>query len=92
LVLAGGAGALYFAQSAFWAVSADIGGHSAGLLSGIMNMGCQIGGVTTAALTPVLADSFGWTASFAMTAGVALVGAAAWAFVDPFHHVGLRSP
>jgi ACS family glucarate transporter-like MFS transporter len=92
LVLAGGAGALYFAQSAFWAVSADIGGHSAGLLSGIMNMGCQIGGVATAALTPVLANSFGWTASFAITAGVALIGAAAWAFVDPFHHVGLRSP
>lgn len=91
LVLAGGAGALYFAQSAFWAISADIGGPSAGLLSGLMNMGCQIGGVVTAALTPVLANSFGWTASFAITAGVALVGAAAWAFVDPFHHVKLRT-
>jgi MFS transporter, ACS family, glucarate transporter len=92
VVLAGGAGALYFAQSAFWAMSADIGGSSAGLLSGIMNMGCQIGGVVTAALTPVLANSFGWTASFTITAGVSLVGAAAWAFVDPFHHVGLRAP
>jgi MFS transporter, ACS family, glucarate transporter len=91
LVLAGGAGALYFAQSAFWAISADIGGPSAGLLSGLMNMGCQLGGVVTAALTPVLANSFGWTASFAITAGVALVGAAAWAFVDPFHHVKLRA-
>jgi MFS transporter, ACS family, glucarate transporter len=91
LVLAGGAGALYFAQSAFWAISADIGGPSAGLLSGLMNMGCQLGGVVTAALTPVLANSFGWTASFVITAGVALVGAAAWAFVDPFHHVKLRT-
>jgi ACS family glucarate transporter-like MFS transporter len=54
-------------------------------------MGCQIGGVVTAALTPVLANSFGWTASFVITAGVALVGAAAWAFVDPFHHVKLRT-
>ena len=91
LVLAGGAGALYFAQSAFWAISADIGGASAGLLSGIMNMGCQIGGVVTAALTPVLANALGWTASFAINAGVALIGAAAWAFVDPFHQVGLRT-
>jgi ACS family glucarate transporter-like MFS transporter len=91
LVLAGGAGALYFAQSAFWAMSADIGGSSAGLLSGIMNMGCQIGGVVTAALTPVLANLFGWTASFAITAGVALVGAAAWGFVDPGHQVRIRS-
>jgi ACS family glucarate transporter-like MFS transporter len=92
VVLAGGAGALYFAQSAFWAMSADIGGASAGLLSGIMNMGCQIGGVVTAALTPVLANLFGWSASFAITAAVALVGAAAWAFVDPLHQVGLRAP
>jgi ACS family glucarate transporter-like MFS transporter len=89
VVLAGGAGALYFAQSAFWAISADIGGPSAGLLSGLMNMGCQIGGVVTAAMTPVIANSLGWTASFAITAGVAFIGAAAWAFVDPFHHVRL---
>jgi MFS transporter, ACS family, glucarate transporter len=91
IVLAGGAGALYFAQSAFWAMSADIGGPSAGLLSGIMNMGCQIGGVVTAALTPVVANSYGWTASFAITALVALAGAAAWIFVDPFHHVSPRN-
>jgi ACS family glucarate transporter-like MFS transporter len=91
VVLAGGAGALYFAQSAFWAMSADIGGSSAGLLSGIMNMGCQIGGVVTAALTPVLANSFGWTASFAVTAVVAMLGATAWLFVDPFHHVAVRT-
>ncbi|MDB6082144.1 MAG: major facilitator superfamily 1 [Gammaproteobacteria bacterium] len=91
LVLAGGAGALYFAQSAFWAISADIGGPSAGLVSGIMNMGCQLGGVVTAALTPVIANSFGWTASFAAAALVCLVGAVAWIFVDPFHALAPRS-
>jgi ACS family glucarate transporter-like MFS transporter len=91
LVLAGGAGALYFAQSAFWAISADVGGPSAGLVSGIMNMGCQLGGVVTAALTPVIANSFGWTASFAAAALVCLVGAVAWIFVDPFHVLELRT-
>jgi ACS family glucarate transporter-like MFS transporter len=91
LVLAGGAGALYFAQSAFWAISADIGGPSAGLVSGIMNMGCQLGGVVTAALTPVLANYFGWTASFAAAALICLVGAFAWIFVDPFHTLVPRS-
>jgi MFS transporter, ACS family, glucarate transporter len=91
LVLAGGAGALYFAQSAFWAMSADIGGASAGSLSGIMNFGSQTGGVVTAALTPVLANALGWTASFVITAGVALLGAAAWIFVDPFHQLMPRS-
>ncbi|HEY1888795.1 MAG TPA: MFS transporter [Steroidobacteraceae bacterium] len=90
LVLASGAGALYLAQSAFWALSADFGGNSAGLVSGIMNMGCQLGGVCTAALTPVIAQSFGWTASFTAAAGVCLVGAVAWIFVDPFHQVVAR--
>lgn len=91
LVLAGGAGALYFAQSAFWAISADIGGASAGFVSGIMNMGCQLGGVVTAALTPILAHSFGWTASFVIAAVVCLVGAVAWFFVDPFHVLGTEA-
>lgn len=90
LVLASGAGALYLAQSAFWALSADLGGNSAGLVSGVMNMGCQLGGVCTAALTPVIARSFGWTASFTVTAAVCLVGAVAWIFVDPFHQLGTR--
>jgi MFS transporter, ACS family, glucarate transporter len=90
LVLASGAGALYLAQSAFWALSADFGGNSAGLVSGVMNMGCQLGGVCTAALTPVIARSFGWTASFTVTAAVCLVGAVAWIFVDPFHQVAAR--
>jgi len=85
LVLAGGAGALYFAQSAFWAISADIGGSSAGFVSGIMNMGAQLGGIMTAALTPVIANAYGWTASFAVAATVCLVGAVAWIFVDPFY-------
>jgi MFS transporter, ACS family, glucarate transporter len=87
LVLASGAGALYLAQSAFWALSADFGGSSAGLVSGVMNMGCQLGGVCTAALTPVIARSFGWTASFTVPAAVCLVGAVAWIFVDPFHQL-----
>jgi ACS family glucarate transporter-like MFS transporter len=90
LVLASGAGALYLAQSAFWALSADFGGNSAGLVSGVMNMGCQLGGVCTAALTPVIARSFGWTASFTVTAAVCLVGAIAWIFIDPFHQLVSR--
>jgi ACS family glucarate transporter-like MFS transporter len=91
LVLAGGAGALYLAQSAFWAISADIGGPSAGLVSGFMNMGGQLGGACTAALTPVIANALGWTASFVATSIVCLVGAVLWIFVDPFYVLVPRS-
>jgi MFS transporter, ACS family, glucarate transporter len=83
LVLAGGAGALYLAQSAFWSVSADIAGPSAGAVSGIMNMGAQLGGVVTASLTPWIADHYGWPASFAVAGGLCVIGALAWLAIRP---------
>ncbi|HXY10976.1 MAG TPA: MFS transporter, partial [Terriglobales bacterium] len=82
-VLAGGAGALYLAQSSFWSVSADIAGGSAGSISGFMNMGAQIGGAVTASLTPWIAGHFGWTASFLTAALLCLIGAALWLGVNP---------
>jgi ACS family glucarate transporter-like MFS transporter len=83
IVLAGGAGALYLSQSAYWTLSADMGGSSAGSLSGVMNMFNQIGGVITASLTPLLADRFGWSVSFIAAAGLCLLGAVLWLFIDP---------
>jgi MFS transporter, ACS family, glucarate transporter len=78
VVLAGGAGALYLSQSCFWSMSADIGKGSAGAVSGVMNMGGQIGGAITASLTPALAGHFGWTMPFLVAAGVTAAGALAW--------------
>ena len=83
VILAGGAGALYLSQSAFWAVTSDIGGNSAGSVSGVMNMGGQIGGVVTASLTPIIAKYFGWGTSFFVAAALCLVGASLWLLVDP---------
>jgi ACS family glucarate transporter-like MFS transporter len=83
VVLAGGAGALYLSQSSFWSVTADIAGSSAGSVSGFMNMGNQIGAALTASLTPWIAVRFGWTTSFLVAAGLCLVGAMSWLFVDP---------
>jgi ACS family glucarate transporter-like MFS transporter len=83
LVLACGAGVLYLAQSSFWSVSADIGGRASGSVSGIMNTGAQIGGAVTASLTPWIADHWGWNASFAVSAGLCVLGGLAWLLVDP---------
>ena len=83
VVLAGGAGAVYLSQSAFWAVTADIAGPSAGFASGLMNMGGQIGGTVTGVLTPWIADQFGWTASFLVAAALCAFGSLAWLFVNP---------
>jgi MFS transporter, ACS family, glucarate transporter len=83
LFLAGGAGFLYLAQSAYWTLSANIGGRSAGSLSGVMNMGNQIGGVITAMFTPYLADRFGWTTSFVFAGALCVAGGLLWFLVDP---------
>jgi len=83
VILAGGAGALYLAQSSFWSVSADIGSTFSGSVSGLMNMGAQLGGALTASLTPAIAARYGWTASFLVAAGLSILGALAWLAVDP---------
>lgn len=83
IVLSGGVGALYLAQSSYWSITADIAGDSAGLASGFMNMGGQLGGALTASLTPVIAQRYGWTSSFLVAAVFSGVGGLAWLLVEP---------
>jgi len=83
IVLAGGAGSLYLSQSCYWSVTADIAGNSSGSVSGLMNMGGQIGGAVTASLTPAIAGAYGWTASFVVAAGLCSLGGLAWLLVNP---------
>lgn len=92
VILAGGAGALYLSQSSFWSVTADIAGSSAGSVSGVMNMGGQIGGAVTASLTPYIATRFGWTASFLVAASLCAIGSVVWIFVDPEREIDAPAP
>ncbi len=92
MILAGGAGALYLSQSSFWAVSADIARERSGVVSGVMNMGCQIGGALTASLTPYLAGRYGWSAAFDFAAALAAAGGLLWLFVDPESAHGTLEP
>jgi len=92
VVLAGGAGALYLAQSSFWSVTAGLAGPSSGSVSGFMNMGAQIGGMVTASATPAIASRFGWTASFLVAAALCSLGALAWTMVDPERTIQCKEP
>ena len=83
LILAGGAGALYLSQSSFWAVTADLAGERSGIVSGVINMGGQIGGAVTASLTPYIAAHLGWTAAFDTAALLAAAGGGLWLLVEP---------
>jgi ACS family glucarate transporter-like MFS transporter len=83
VILAGGAGALYLAQSAYWAITADLAGPHTGIVSGLMNMGAQVAGAITASLTPWIAQQFGWAMAFYVAAGFAVFGALMWLAVNP---------
>ena len=92
VVLSAGVGALYLSQSSYWSISADIGGKSAGLVSGFMNMGGQLGGALTAWLTPVIAQHYGWTSSFLAAAVLSAVGAVAWLLVEADRTLAQTTP
>jgi ACS family glucarate transporter-like MFS transporter len=83
IILAGGAGALYLSQSSFWAVSADISDKRSGVVSGLMNTGCQIGGAVTASLTPYIGSRYGWSSAFLAAAVLSVAAALLWLLIDP---------
>jgi ACS family glucarate transporter-like MFS transporter len=83
VILAAGAGSLYLAQSAYWALSADLGKGSSGSLSGFINMAAQAGGALTAITTPAIAAHYGWTASFLTSAAFCVLGGGLWLAVNP---------
>lgn len=85
MTLALGGGAIYLSQSSFWSVTADIAGRHTGVVSGLMNVGCQLGGALTSSLTPWIAAQYGWVAAFGTGATIVIVGTVAWALVDPRH-------
>lgn len=78
-----GAGWLYFTVGAYWSVTTDLSRTHAGTLSGVMNMGANVGGVISPSMTPWLADHWGWTASLLFAAGIALCGGLMWMKIDP---------
>ena len=83
VVLALGAGCLYFSISSFWSASSDLAGKNSGVFSSMVNMGNQIGGAITVSLTPWLAARFDWKMPFAVAAALVFAGALAWLLVHP---------
>ncbi|MBH0200363.1 MAG: MFS transporter [Nitrospira sp.] len=78
-----GAGWLYFSVGAYWASTSDLSQTHAGSLSGLMNMGANIGGTLSPTITPWLADQWGWPVSLATAAFIAFIGGILWLNIDP---------
>lgn len=78
-----GAGCLYFTVGAYWASTTDLSPEHAGTLSGMMNMGANIGGALSPSLTPWLAGRWGWPAALGFAGCIALLGAGMWFRIKP---------
>lgn len=78
-----GAGWLYFSVGAYWSSTGDLSKTHAGSLSGLMNMGANVGGAVSPSLTPWIAEQWGWPFSLSVAALIALVGGLMWLRIDP---------
>ena len=70
-------------EGPFWATMMEIAGARSGTAGGIMNMGSNVGGFLSPALTPWLASYFGWTNALYLAAALAGVAALLWLPVRP---------
>ena len=68
-----------------WAACMDVGGKYAGSLSGSMNMMGNLGGAVGALVVAQILKftDNNWTICFWVAAGIYLIGAACWLFIDP---------
>jgi ACS family glucarate transporter-like MFS transporter len=78
-----GAGCLYFTIGAYWSSTSDLSKAHAGTLSGLMNMGANIGGAISPTLTPWIAQHWGWPVSLGVAALIAMIGGILWLNIDP---------
>lgn len=78
-----GAGWLYFTVGAYWSSTSDLSPTYAGSLSGLMNMGANLGGAISPTLTPWIAQQWGWGVSLGLAAAVSLLGGIMWLRIRP---------
>ena len=65
-------------EGPFWAMMMRISGKKSGTAGGIMNMGSNLGGLISPALTPIIASYIGWENALHVAAVLALTGAVLW--------------
>lgn len=70
-------------EGPFWATMTELAGPKSGAAGGVMNMGSNLGGLVSPALTPVLAAAIGWEAALHVAAALAVVGGLLWLGISP---------
>lgn len=70
-------------EGPFWAMMMRIAGKKSGTAGGIMNMGSNLGGLLSPALTPLIASWIGWENALHVAAVLAVAGALLWLRIKP---------
>jgi ACS family glucarate transporter-like MFS transporter len=81
--LAAATGLVMCVEGPFWATMTRLSAGRAGTAGGIMNMGCNIGGLVSPALTPIIAASIGWENALHVAAALSVVGGLLWIGITP---------
>ncbi len=83
LVLAAATASVLSVEGPFWATLVEIEGARTATAGGVMNMGSNIGGLVSPALTPLIASYAGWQTALYVAAGLALAAAVMWLGITP---------
>jgi ACS family glucarate transporter-like MFS transporter len=70
-------------EGPFWATMTELAGPRSGAAGGVMNMGSNLGGLVSPALTPVLAASIGWEKALHVAAALSVAGGLLWLGIAP---------
>ena len=70
-------------EGPFWSTVTRMPGGRSGTAGGIMNTGCNVGGLLSPTLTPMLAASIGWEPALHVAAALAVLAAALWLGIGP---------
>jgi ACS family glucarate transporter-like MFS transporter len=70
-------------EGPFWAMMIKIADRQSGTAGGIMNMGSNVGGLLSPALTPMIASVVGWENALHVAAVLAIIGALLWLGIKP---------
>ena len=79
-------------ESPFWTTVAGLAGDRAGTGGAIMNTGCNIGGMISPMLTPLVGEALGWEPALHLAAGLSVLAALAWFWITPPAPASAGSP
>lgn len=85
--IAAAVAASMFTLGASWGAVIDVGGSHTGVVGAAMNTAGQIGSIACPLLVVWLQQHHGWNAPLLLIGALYLVGAAAWAFINPHRKI-----